>query len=119
MASDKTVRILVCTGGAWELVDGVLEYRPLGLRRRTIELELHDLTYTNLAYKVARKYNFPLNIKYSGFRMSYQVPCSLSNERTTVVVEVSDEEDARIFLDIARKKKDGMISLYVEPVPSV
>ncbi|KAI3802471.1 hypothetical protein L1987_30603 [Smallanthus sonchifolius] len=114
-SQNQKVKIIACTGGAWETVYGVLRYKPVGLPRRILQLPL-NLTYSRLMTCVARKLNASLE---TGFRMTYQFPLSPSNKNKNVVVDIADDEDVEVFMDIALKTSHGLITLYVvEPVPS-
>ncbi|MFS7951484.1 hypothetical protein Hanom_Chr07g00595671 [Helianthus anomalus] len=107
---DKRVRIFACTGGSWEIVNEVSTDKPLRLAGRILQLPL-NLTYSELKSKVARK--FSLSEKH-GFRLTYQVPLSSSDQNAThMVVDIADSEDVLVFLDMALKTSNGLITLYV------
>ncbi|KAI7727021.1 hypothetical protein M8C21_007508, partial [Ambrosia artemisiifolia] len=88
-SQNQKVKIIICTGGTWETIHGVLRYRP---------------TY------VAKKLNASLE---TGFRMTYQFPLSSSNKNKTVVVDIADDEDVEVFIDMALKMSHGLVTLYV------
>ncbi|MFS7951488.1 hypothetical protein Hanom_Chr07g00595761 [Helianthus anomalus] len=111
----RKFRILTCTGGSWEVINGVMEYTPLGLMRRTFEIPV-ELTHSELMTWVARKLNLSVDI---GFKMSYQFPLSSSDPNKTVVVDIADDEDVEIFIEMAKEPDHGLITLYVtENLPS-
>ncbi|MFS7951473.1 hypothetical protein Hanom_Chr07g00595551 [Helianthus anomalus] len=110
MASqNEKVRIIICTGGAWETIHGVLRYRPVGLAKRILQLPL-NLSYSEMMTCVASKLNASLE---TGFRMTYQFPLSSSNQNKTVVVDIADDEDVEVFMDMALKTTNGLVTLYV------
>ncbi|XP_035845020.1 uncharacterized protein LOC118491379 [Helianthus annuus] len=59
---------------------------------------------------VASKLNASLE---TGFRMTYQFPLSSSNQNKTVVVDIADDEDVEVFMDMALKTTNGLVTLYV------
>ncbi|XP_035845021.1 uncharacterized protein LOC118491380 [Helianthus annuus] len=112
----KYISIMICAGGAWERVDGIIEYRPLGFLRRTIECsEVEYYQYSNFIKRVAAKVNLPVN----GFGMTYQFPFSSSNQNDAVVVDIADAEDFKVFVKEAFKTTHRPVTLYVVESVSV
>ncbi|GJW10235.1 hypothetical protein Tco_1576062 [Tanacetum coccineum] len=65
----ETVRIRVCKGGAWERVDGVLEYMSLNCVKRTLILPLLS-SYSCLLEAVSEMLEINVN---SGFMVTYNL----------------------------------------------
>ncbi|MFS7951506.1 hypothetical protein Hanom_Chr07g00595971 [Helianthus anomalus] len=99
---------MICTGGAWKLDNGVIQYTPLGFMRRTIECQEY-VKYTEFKSRVSAKVNLP----FDGFRMTYQLPVSSSNQNNTVVVDIADDEDLQVFIKEALNTTHGPATLYV------
>ncbi|KAI3802468.1 hypothetical protein L1987_30600 [Smallanthus sonchifolius] len=108
---DKKVRILACNGGSWEAHAGVMKYRPSSLMRRALELPF-DTTYSQLRTYLAEKFSFNRDYIYC-FKMSYKFPPSSSEQKKPVVVKIADDEDVKIFIDIANEASHGPVTLYI------
>ncbi|GKD57924.1 hypothetical protein Tco_1291311, partial [Tanacetum coccineum] len=63
----ETVKIRMCKGGAWERVDGALEYMPLNYVKRTLILSLLS-SYSCLLEAVSKRLEIDAN---SGFMVTY------------------------------------------------
>ncbi|GJR79724.1 hypothetical protein Tco_0150509 [Tanacetum coccineum] len=63
----ETVKIRMCKGGAWERIDGVLEYMPLNCVKRTLILPLLS-SYSCLLEAVSERLEINAN---SDFMVTY------------------------------------------------
>ncbi|GJR03882.1 hypothetical protein Tco_0526866 [Tanacetum coccineum] len=87
----ETVKIRVCKGGAWERVDGALEYMPLNCVKRTLILPLLS-SYSCLLEAVSERLEIDAN---SRFMVTY----NSDND----IVEVCDDLEVNEFMEFVVK----------------
>ncbi|GJR57956.1 hypothetical protein Tco_1500118 [Tanacetum coccineum] len=87
----ETVKIRVCKGGAWERVDGALEYMPLNCVKRTLILPLLS-SYSCLLEAVSERLEIDAN---SRFMVTY----NSDND----IVEVCDDLKVNEFMEFVVK----------------
>ncbi|GJV19982.1 hypothetical protein Tco_1369002 [Tanacetum coccineum] len=98
----ETVKIRVCKGGAWERVDGALEYMPLNCVKRTLILPLLS-SYSCLLEAVSERLEIDAN---SDFLVTY----NLDND----IVEVCDDLEVNEFLEFVVKSSRIVTLCIVE-----
>ncbi|GJS65052.1 hypothetical protein Tco_0679616, partial [Tanacetum coccineum] len=98
----ETVKIRMCKGGAWERVDGALEYMPLNCVKRTLILSLLS-SYSCLLEAVSERLEIDAN---SGFMVTY----NLDND----IVEVCDDLEVNDFMKFVVKSSRIVTLCIVE-----
>ncbi|GJW34404.1 hypothetical protein Tco_0054436 [Tanacetum coccineum] len=99
----ETVKIRVCKGGAWERVDGALEYMPLNCVKRTLILPLLS-SYSCLLEAVSERLEIDAN---SDFMVIY----NSDND----IVEVCDDLEVNEFMEFVVKSIRIVTLCIVEP----
>ncbi|GKC38870.1 hypothetical protein Tco_1051254 [Tanacetum coccineum] len=79
----ETVKIRVCKGGAWERVDGALEYMPLNCVKRTLILPLLS-SYSCLLEAVSERLEIDAN---SDFMVTYNSDNDIVEAMSNVSME--------------------------------
>ncbi|GJY07126.1 hypothetical protein Tco_0374180 [Tanacetum coccineum] len=98
----ETVKIRVCKGGAWERVDGALEYMPLNCVKRTLILPLLS-SYSCLLEAVSERLEIDAN---SDFMVTY----NSDND----IVEVCDDLEVNEFMEFVVKSSRIVTLCIVE-----
>ncbi|GJY15420.1 reverse transcriptase domain-containing protein [Tanacetum coccineum] len=98
----ETVKIRVCKGGAWERVDGALEYMPLNCVKRTLILPLLS-SYSCLLEAVSERLDIDAS---SGFMLTY----NSDND----IVEVCDDLKVNEFMEFVVKSSRIVTLCIVE-----
>nr|GEV60824.1 hypothetical protein [Tanacetum cinerariifolium] len=98
----ETVKIRVCKGGAWERVDGALEYMPLNCVKHTLILPLLS-SYSCLLEAVSEKLEIDAN---SRFIVTY----NSDND----IVEVCDDLEVNEFMKFVVKSSRIVMLCIVE-----
>ncbi|GJW36847.1 hypothetical protein Tco_0059767 [Tanacetum coccineum] len=98
----ETVKIRVCRGGAWERVDGALEYMPLNCVKRTLILPLLS-SYSCLLEAVSERLDIDAS---SGFMLTY----NSDND----IVEVCDDLKVNEFMEFVVKSSRIVTLCIVE-----
>nr|GEY63712.1 hypothetical protein [Tanacetum cinerariifolium] len=98
----ETVKIRVCKGGAWERVDGALEYMPLNCVKRTLILPLLS-SYSCLLEAVSERLEIDAN---SEFMVTY----NSDND----IVEVCDDLEVNEFMEFVVKSSRIVTLCIVE-----
>ncbi|GKE69898.1 hypothetical protein Tco_1527970, partial [Tanacetum coccineum] len=98
----ETVKIRVCKRGAWERVDGALEYMPLNCVKRTLILPLLS-SYSCLLEAVSERLDIDAS---SGFMLTY----NSDND----IVEVCDDLEVNQFMKFVVKSSRIVTLCIVE-----
>ncbi|GJV60552.1 hypothetical protein Tco_1466652, partial [Tanacetum coccineum] len=98
----ESVKIRVCKGGAWERVDGALEYMPLNCVKRTLILPLLS-SYSCLLEAVSERLGIDAN---SDFMVTY----NSDND----IVEVCDDLEVNEFMEFVVKSSRIVTLCIVE-----
>ncbi|GJS97587.1 hypothetical protein Tco_0804555 [Tanacetum coccineum] len=98
----ETVKIRVCKGGAWERVDGALEYMPLNCVKRTLILPLLS-SYSCLLEAVSERLDIDVS---SGFMLTY----NSDND----IVDVCDDLEVNEFMKFVVKSSRIVTLCIVE-----
>nr|GEX65250.1 reverse transcriptase domain-containing protein [Tanacetum cinerariifolium] len=98
----ETVKIRVCKGGAWERVDGALEYMPLNYVKRALFLSLLS-SYSCLLEAVSERLDIDAS---SGFMLTY----NSDND----IVEVCDDLEVNEFMEFVVKSSRIVTLCIVE-----
>ncbi|GJT16006.1 transposase, MuDR, MULE transposase domain protein [Tanacetum coccineum] len=98
----ESVKIRVCKGGAWERVDGALEYMPLNCVKRTLILPLLS-SYSCLLEAVSERLEIDAN---SDFMVTY----NSDND----IVEVCDDLEVNEFMEFVVKSSRIVTLCIVE-----